>query len=82
LAALRARTQADQFPIEQDLGRVNVRTLIIWGAEDALIPLAAGRTMNSLIKNSKLVIIEKCGHLPQEEMPERVLEEVVSFIGE
>jgi len=37
--------------------------------------------MNSLIKNSKLVIIEKCGHLPQEEMPERVLEEVVSFIG-
>jgi pimeloyl-ACP methyl ester carboxylesterase len=81
LAALRARTQADQFPIEQDLGRVNARTLIIWGAEDALIPLAAGRTMNSLIKNSKLVIIEKCGHVPQEEMPERVIEEVISFIG-
>jgi pimeloyl-ACP methyl ester carboxylesterase len=81
LAALRARTQADQFPIEQDLGRVNARTLIIWGAEDALIPLAAGRTMNSLIKNSKLVIIEKCGHVPQEEMPDRVIEEVISFIG-
>jgi pimeloyl-ACP methyl ester carboxylesterase len=81
LAALRARTQADQFPIEKDLGKVNARTLIIWGAEDALIPLAAGRTMNSLIKNSKLVIIEKCGHVPQEEMPERVIEEVMSFIG-
>ena len=81
LAALRARTQAGQFPIEQDLGRVNARTLIIWGAEDAVIPLAAGRTMNSLIKNSKLVIIEKCGHLPQEEMPERVLDEVTAFIG-
>ncbi|MFN2512156.1 MAG: alpha/beta fold hydrolase [Pyrinomonadaceae bacterium] len=81
LAALRARTQADQFPVEQDLGRVNARTLIIWGAEDALIPLAAGRTMNSLIKNSKLVIFEKCGHLPQEEMPERVLDEVTAFIG-
>jgi len=82
LAALRARTQADQFLIEQDLGRVNTKTLIIWGAEDALIPLEAGRTMNSLIKNSKLVIIEKCGHLPQEEMPERVLEEVMSFVGQ
>jgi pimeloyl-ACP methyl ester carboxylesterase len=81
LAALRARTQADQFPIERDLGRVNARTLIIWGAEDGLIPLAAGRTMNSLIKNSKLVIIENCGHVPQEEMPERVVEEVMSFIG-
>ncbi|CAN5834753.1 alpha/beta hydrolase [soil metagenome] len=80
LAALRARTQADQFPVEQDLGRVNARTLIIWGAEDVLIPLAAGRRMNSLIKNSKLVIIEKCGHLPQEEMPKRVLDEITKFI--
>ena len=82
LAALRARTQAGQFPIVQDLGRVNARTLIIWGAEDAVIPLEAGRTMNSLIKGSKLVIIEKCGHVPQEEMPERVVDEIVSFIGE
>lgn len=81
LAALRVRTQWDQFPIEQHLGRVDARTLIIWGAEDALIPLAAGRTMNSLIKDSKLVVIEKCGHVPQEEMPARVLQEVISFIG-
>ena len=81
LAALRARTQWGQFPIEQDLGKISARTLIIWGAEDALIPLAAGRTMNSLIKDSKLVIFEKCGHIPQEEMPERVLEEVMSFVG-
>lgn len=80
LAALRARTQAGQFPIEQDLGRVNTRTLIIWGAEDAIIPLEAGRTMNSLIKNSQLVIIENCGHLPQEENPVRVVEEVTGFI--
>jgi len=81
LAALRARTQWDQFPIEQDLGKITARTLIIWGEEDALIPLAAGRTMNSLIKDSQLVIIEKCGHVPQEEMPARVLEEAMSFIG-
>jgi pimeloyl-ACP methyl ester carboxylesterase len=81
LAALRARTQARQYPVEQDLGKINAKTLIIWGADDALIPLAAGQKMNSLIKNSKLVVIEKCGHLPQEEMPERVLAEVVNFIG-
>src|SRR5882724_11249240 len=39
-AALRARTQANQFPIEQDLSNIQAPTLIIWGAEDALIPLA------------------------------------------
>jgi pimeloyl-ACP methyl ester carboxylesterase len=80
LAALRARTQADQFPVETDLGKISAPTLIIWGAEDALIPLAAGRKLNSLIKDSRLLIFEKCGHLPQEEMPERVIEEVTRFI--
>ncbi len=82
LAALRARTQAGEFPIEQDLNKINVPTLLIWGAEDALIPLEAGRKMNSLIKDSKLVVIEKCGHLPQEEMPERVFDEVTKFVAD
>ena len=82
LGALRARTQADLFPIEQDLARINAPALIIWGAEDALIPLEAGRKMNSLVKGSKLVIIEKCGHVPQEEMPERTVDEIEKFIAE
>ena len=82
LGALRARTQADLFPIEQDLGKINAPALIIWGAEDALIPLEAGRKINSLVKGSKLVIIEKCGHVPQEEMPERTVDEIEKFIAE
>ena len=80
LAALRARTQAGEFPIEPDLNKISVPTLIIWGAEDALIPLEAGRKMNSLIKGSKLVIIERCGHVPQEELPERVFDEMTKFV--
>jgi pimeloyl-ACP methyl ester carboxylesterase len=82
LAALRARNQAGQFPVEPDLNRINVPTLIIWGAEDALISLEAGRKMNSLIKGSKLVIIERCGHVPQEELPARVFDEMTKFIEE
>ncbi len=82
LAALRARTQAGQFPIEPDLTKVNAPTLIIWGAEDELIPLPAGKKLNSLIKDSKLVIIQNCGLVPQEEMPERVLYEMTKFIEE
>jgi len=81
LAALRARTQWGQFPIEAELGRIATPTMIIWGAEDELIPLEAGRKMNSLIKGSKLVVFEKCGHVPQEEMPDRVVEEITKFIA-
>jgi pimeloyl-ACP methyl ester carboxylesterase len=82
LAALRARTQWGLFPIEKDLNKISVPTLLIWGAEDALISIEAGRKMNSLINGSKLVIIERCGHVPQEELPERVLNEMTKFIEE
>lgn len=79
LAALRARTQAGQFPVEPELARIATPTLIIWGADDELIPLEAGRKLNSLIGGSKLVVFEKCGHVPQEEMPERVVDEIKKF---
>ena len=80
LAGVRARMQAGQFPVEPQLDRVKVPTLIIWGADDIVIPPAAGRRMNALIAASKLVIIENCGHTPQEERPERVLEEIQKFV--
>jgi len=81
LAALQARTQADEFPVEPDLDKINLPTLILWGAQDALIPLAAGTKMSKLIKDSKLVIFDNCGHLPQEEMPARTVDELTQFIA-
>ena len=80
LAALRARTQTHDSPIEQDLNKINAPVLIIWGAQDALIPLEAGTKMNQLIKDSKLHIFDSCGHLPQEEMPARTVDEMTTFI--
>ena len=53
--------------------------MIIWGAEDELIPLEAGRRLNALIAGSRLVVFDKCGHLPQAEMPDRFLSEVRNF---
>ena len=80
-AALRARTQAGLFPVESELSKIAVPALIIWGAQDALIPLEAGIKMNKLIKDSKLVIFDNCGHLPQEEMPETVTKEITNFLS-
>jgi len=82
LAALRARTQFSMFPVEPNLGQINVPTLILWGAQDALIPLAAGTKMSKLIKNSELVVFDNCGHLPQEEMPTRTVDEMTKFVSE
>ena len=80
LAALRARTQWGMFPVEAELARIVVPTLIVWGAQDQLIPLAAGHRLSSLIKDSKLVVFDNCGHLPQEEMPARTVDEITQFV--
>lgn len=82
LAAMRARKQYHLYPVEDQLNKINVPTLLIWGAEDELIPLEAARKMNEQIKNSKLATFEKCGHLPQEEMPEKTFQEMTNFISQ
>lgn len=79
-AAYLARKQAAIDPIEPEIGKIRQPTLIIWGAEDELIPLEAGRRLNSLIDGSRLVVFDKCGHVPQAEMPERFAGEVRSFV--
>lgn len=48
---------------------VRVPTLIIWGEEDKVVPLAVGRNFKRDIPDSELVILPRCGHLPQEEEP-------------
>jgi pimeloyl-ACP methyl ester carboxylesterase len=79
-AAYLARVQAAVDPIEPEINKIGQPTLIIWGAEDELIPLEAGRKLNSLIAGSRLVVFDKCGHVPQAEIPARFAGEVSSFV--
>ncbi len=56
-------------------------TLILWGAQDQLIPVATGREFQRLIKGSQLVVLEGLGHVPQEEDPARSVAPVKAFLG-
>ena len=49
--------------LDDKLSQLSEPLLIVWGSEDKLTPLAMGRTMHSLVKNSELDIVEGCGHL-------------------
>jgi pimeloyl-ACP methyl ester carboxylesterase len=79
-AAYLAKVQGAINPIEPEINKIGQPTLIIWGAEDELIPLEAGRRLNLLIAGSRLVVFDKCGHVPQAEMPARFADEVRSFV--
>ncbi len=66
--------------LQHTLNRVNKPVQIIWGANDALIPLECARMFHSSIPNSQLNIIDDCGHLPQMEQTDKFIKIVNDFL--
>lgn len=62
------------------LGDLRQPTLLIWGENDPLIPLAVGRIMAREIPCATLVIVEDAFHRPQVERPEKVTRAVEAFL--
>ena len=57
-------------------------TLIIWGRQDGLVPLAEGEHFNKDIAGSKLIVIDQCGHAPNVEKPGEFNAAVLKFLAE
>jgi pimeloyl-ACP methyl ester carboxylesterase len=57
-------------------------TLIVWGAEDSIIPVDHGREAAELMPDSRLEVFEGVGHLPQVEAPGRFVIAVQRFLAE
>ena len=61
-------TLGEKAGIEK-LKSIQTETLLLWGANDDWIPLDNGKRMDSLLPNSKLMVLENSGHVPMEENP-------------
>lgn len=66
--------------MEDDLLKIKVSTLIIWGIEDSVTPLWVGEKFNQLLPNSELVRISKTGHAPMMECPDVFNTKLEDFI--
>lgn len=55
-------------------------TLIVWGAQDRLIPVSVGKRMHALIPGSSLDLIENAGHLAPTDCPESTLKATLGFL--
>ena len=55
-------------------------TLIVWGREDGLVPLAEGERFHKDIAGSKLVVFDQCGHVPNFEKPGEFNAAVIKFL--
>jgi pimeloyl-ACP methyl ester carboxylesterase len=60
--------------------QVQLPALVLWGAEDRLIPLAVGEEMHRRIAGSELVVLPGIGHIPQEEAATASAAAVRNFI--
>jgi pimeloyl-ACP methyl ester carboxylesterase len=51
--------------LDARLGEIKKPTLIIWGKQDGIIPVADAERFNKGIAGSQLLVFDKCGHVPQ-----------------
>lgn len=71
--------QPVSFGLPALVKEVRVPTLIVWGRSDRWIPAADADRFASAIPAARKVVLEECGHLPQEERPAEVVHLLEEF---
>ena len=84
LAALRSHVspigQRDGEILLDELPRLEMPTLVLWGALDKVLPLRHAHDAVARLRHGSLEILPGCGHLPHAECPERFAEVVTRFL--
>ncbi|WP_087037430.1 alpha/beta fold hydrolase [Thermococcus litoralis] len=74
-------TKYGEYPdITEELKNLMTPALIVHCKEDKIVPLESGERLHSILPNSQLVVMEKCGHLPHEEKPKEFLKILEDFL--
>lgn len=72
---------AQRHNMAKEIPKIDVPTLLIWGLNDTITPPMVAHEFNRLIPNSELRFIDKCGHAPMMEHPDKFNEILRQFIG-
>lgn len=63
------------------LSAITCPTLVLTGDTDNTIPNAFSKEMAEAIAGARLVILDRCGHLPQAEQPEATVRALTGWLG-
>lgn len=75
--ALGMMAEWDLEPIARDLQHLPCELLLVVGAHDRTVPPSNAARVSELVPKSRLVTLERLGHLAHEEAPERVAELII-----
>ena len=79
--ALGQRMDQRMWGDEEKIKTIRQPTLILWGAQDQLIPLENAKKFETDIAGSKLVVFEGLGHVPHEEDAAATVKVVRDFLA-
>jgi len=73
---------AQRNNLANDLPKISVPTLLVWGLNDTITPPIVAHEFNRLIAGSELQFIDKCCHAPMMEHPDKFNELMEDFLVE
>ncbi len=71
-----------EFSVTEDLGKIQIPSLILWGQQDLVVPVSLGfQALENIGSADKaLVIYQRSGHSPMINEPEPFVDDIVEFI--
>lgn len=67
--------------VQDRYGEIRCPVQILWGEEDAWIPIERGRQLHAMIPGSDFIPVPGAGHLMQEDAPEAIAFHVQAFLN-
>lgn len=71
----------DRYDLRDRLQAIRVPTLIVHGREDRIVPVERGEELLRSLSESRLVVLEGCGHWPFVERRREFVSAVTAFLG-
>lgn len=63
-----------------EIGNLKMPVLLLWGEQDKVIPLSHAKAFEAAIAGAKLITYKDAGHLPMEETPDQVAQDIGVWI--
>ncbi len=79
-ATLKRFSEPKDSYVADHTARIKAPTLILWGEQDHLIPVATGRDWAKAVPGSKLIVYPATGHIPMEEVAKQSAGDVRAFL--
>lgn len=81
IATAQSIVQSSKRGMGKPYSAIHQPTLIIWCRRDRIVPLKTGKKLRRLLPHARLKILNRCNHLPQDEVPQTLLATLRPFLA-